>query len=81
MKRLLTTLALALSLCATAPSCAHAWWWSHHNSPGAKGAGANLKAAKTKKQKPQKQKVEHLYNSPKSWGWWHKSPGPAGAGS
>ena len=80
MKRLLLSLGLAVVLCAIAPSSAHAWWWSHH-SAGPKGAGGNVKVAKTKTPKPKKQNVEHLYNFPKSLGWWHKSPGPAGAGS
>jgi hypothetical protein len=85
MKRLLSVLGLVLFLCALVPSSARAWWWSHHrnshDSPGPAGAGATSKAIRPKKEKHLKEKVEHLYNSPKSWGWLHKSPGPMGAGS
>jgi len=79
MKRLLPALVVALCLCALSPS-AHAWWWPfHHKSTNSAGATSN--AGKPKKEKHHQDKVEHLYNSPKSWGWFHKSPGPMGAGS
>jgi hypothetical protein len=81
MKRFLPALAVFLCLCALCPG-ANAWWWSrHHNSPGPAGVGANSKPVKVKKEKHHQERVEHLYNSPKSWGWFHKSPGPMGAGS
>jgi hypothetical protein len=79
MKRFLPTLAIALCLGALAPST-HAWWWPHHRK-SSNSAGATSTAGKPKKEKHHKETVEHLYNSPKSWGWFHKSPGPMGAGS
>jgi len=83
MKRTLPMLALALCVSALLPSSADAWWWSRHKSAPPAGAGATSKPVKPKKEKHRndKPKGEHLYNFPKSWGWFHKSPGPAGAGS
>jgi hypothetical protein len=45
----------------------------------------SMKSAKTKKSKhsqdnPSTGNSGHLYGFPKSVGWWHKGPGPAGAG-
>lgn len=56
-------------------------WWSFHRN--------KVHKQKTKKDKHNKESRtasnanngEHLYNFPRSIGWWHKGPGPAGAGA
>ena len=47
------------------------------------GAGGDQKAqsAKAHTGKVQLEKPTPLYTSPKSVGWWHKSPAPMGAGA
>jgi hypothetical protein len=93
MKRLLLALGAACLFTAFGPVpvvSAH-WWWHHHSKSANAAANAEANPA-PKKAKPQKahkekhhhqsmNKPEHLYNSPKSVGWWHKTPGPMGAGS
>ena len=62
-------------------ACAQHWW--RQTDPGPMDAGAN-KQAKSEKQhtgKPRLEKATPLYTTPKSVGWWHKSPGPMGAGA
>ncbi len=95
MKRLFLALGAACLFTAFGPVpvvSAH-WWWHHHSKSSNANAAANAEANPApKKSKPQKahkekhrhqgmNKPEHLYNSPKSVGWWHKGPGPMGAGS
>lgn len=60
---------------------AHDWWWWHHSSPKPAGVGADSKYKHTKSAKaPQMSKPIALFTTPKSIGFWHKSPGPMGAG-
>lgn len=61
------------------PSFAH--HWRGHTGPGPRGAGADQKAEKQPAQKTQLEKPTPLYTSPKSIGWWYKSPAPMGAGA
>ena len=88
---------LLLAIFGPVPAvAAHRWWpWGHHShskptnaSSNPAPAAATPKNPKAKKQK--KDKVHHekhsggnepLYTVPKTVGWWHKGPGPAGAGS
>jgi hypothetical protein len=91
MKRLFFALACALLLATLWPVTANAAprWWphrSHHSNSGdpAKAPKSKNKTKKTKAhhEKHQRQDPgEHLYSSPRSVGWHHKQPGPAGAGS
>lgn len=76
---------------------AHWWPWGHHSkaaassSPNADASSAHKgktpKAPKAKKEKKAKAAKssggahDPLYTVPKSVGWWHKGPGPAGAGA
>jgi len=88
MKRLFLALGAACLFTAFGPvSVVSANWWWHHSKTAAAKAEASPKPKKAKPQKTHKEKhqrmnkPEHLYNSPKSVGWFHKSPGPMGAGS
>jgi hypothetical protein len=86
MKRLTFALSAALLLGTVGPLptvSARDWWWHHHSNPGPAGVGANSKVKRTKTQRGSRVhgKLEALYNSPKSVGWWHKGPGPMGAGT
>jgi hypothetical protein len=90
MKRLLVIAACALVFAAFGPvpaASAHWWPWKHHSKTAA--ANGDTKPAKAKKAKKSKAAREDnrstgasgpLYTVPKSVGWWHKGPGPAGAG-
>ena len=69
-------------------ACAQHWW--RQTGPGPMGAGAdrinwasswNVKLAWPHIRKASLEKPTPLYTTPKSVGWWHKGPGPAGAGS
>jgi hypothetical protein len=85
MKRLIFALGAALLVSTLGPLptvSARDWWW-HHSKPGPAGVGANSKTKRTKAQREGRShsKLEALYTSPKSIGWWHKSPGPMGAGA
>ena len=91
MKRLIFALCGALLLTTLGPLpvvSAHNWWWHHHSrsSPSPAGVGADNNAKRTKASKAHHEKGPRgdsaaLYTSPKTVGWWHKSPGPMGAGS
>lgn len=86
MKRPIFALGAALLLSTLGPLpsvSAHSWWWHHHSNPGPAGVGANSKTKRTKTQRGSRShsKLEALYTSPKSVGWWHKGPGPIGAGT
>jgi hypothetical protein len=91
MKRLIFALCGALLLTTLGPLpvvSAHNWWWHHHSrsSPSPAGVGADNNAKRTKSSKARHEKGRRadsaaLYTSPKTVGWWHKSPGPMGAGS
>jgi hypothetical protein len=52
-------------------------------NPGPAGVGATQKTkkAKARHEKRQHNKSTPLYSIPKSVGWFHHGPGPAGAGS
>ena len=94
MKRLLVALAAVFLFTALGPvPSANAWWWHHHSNSSSKSSAPatpkSPKPGKTPKQ-PKTHKEKHqrdtntgssLYSVPKSVGWWHKMPGPAGAGS
>ena len=59
---------------------AHGWWW-HAKGAGPAGAGSDkARKAKAHREKPEREKREPLHKTPKTVGWWHKGPGPAGAG-
>jgi hypothetical protein len=83
MKRLLPALCAAILLSTLGQASAQAGWWHRHSGPGPAGVGANKKDKQTKahREKRTHEKVQALYNFPKSVGWFHKGPGPAGAGS
>lgn len=81
MKRLLQGFFGVLLLCALASSPARAWWW--HHKKHASTADTNATKAhheKHTREKQAREKHEPLYKFPKTVGWWHKGPGPAGAG-
>jgi hypothetical protein len=85
MKRPIFALGAALLLSTLGPLptvSARDWWW-HHSNPSPAGVGANSKTKRTKTQRGShsRGKLEALYNSPKSVGWWHKGPGPMGVGA
>jgi hypothetical protein len=95
MKRLLLVLAVALlwAVCSPAPVSAGIWPFGHHSSKSKSESQPKPKEHKEKAhhsffhrhenaQKAQRNDSAPLYTSgPKSIGWWHKTPGPAGAGS
>jgi hypothetical protein len=92
MKRLFLALGAACLFTAFGPLpvvSAHMHWPWHHSKSSASTANANAaslnpapKKSKTPKEKHQKgDQPQHLWASPKSVGWFHKSPGPMGAGS
>ena len=92
MKRLLLILCAAIFLSCFGPASfarsqdpqgatvehqeKHHWWNFHRNK---------VHKQKTKKDKhhkgEQQASGDHLYNIPKTVGFWHKDPGPAGAGA
>jgi hypothetical protein len=79
MKRLLLGLVCILFLCALAPLPAHAWWWHHkHHAPA--NTAPDAKNTKAHDEKHHRGNSDPLYTFPKTVGWWHKGPGPAGAG-
>jgi len=69
----------------------HAQYRWGHSGPGPRGAGAdkinwwtsswNYKWRWPHFREVQLEKPTPLYTSPKSVGWWHKSPAPMGAGA
>jgi hypothetical protein len=70
-----------LTMLGPVPMAYAHWWWHHHSSPPAAGAGADNKSKRTKAgREPGMAKPVALYGTPKSLGWWHKYPGPMGAG-
>jgi len=89
--------ALLLGVHSPSPATARGWPWGHHSkskSASAAAAPADAEAAPKKSSKPKNAKTpkakhekhqqasgDHLYSMPKSVGWLHKGPGPAGAGS
>jgi len=97
MKRLLPALCVIALFTAFGPiPSAQAWWWHHHakSSSGSSASSAaepssakpskppkHQKTPKAHKDKTQPGDGSHLYSIPKSVGWWHKMPGPAGAGA
>jgi hypothetical protein len=95
MKRLLLVLAAALVWAVLSPAPVSAGWWPFGHHAKAKSSSAEQQPAAHKEHKAhhsffhrhesaQKQhdSAAPLYTSgPKSVGWWHKTPGPAGAGS
>jgi len=65
---------------------AYAQHWVQPTGPGPKGAGADTrmewpKWPKLHIERSHQEKLTPLYTSPKSTGWWQKSPAPMGAGS
>lgn len=70
-----------LTTLGAVPKASADWWW-HHSSPQPAGVGADSKYKRTKShgRDPGMAKPVALYNTPKSFGWWHKYPGPMGAG-
>jgi hypothetical protein len=95
MKRLLLVLAAALVWAILSPAPVSAGWWpfGHHSKAKSASDAGQPPAHKEKAHhsifrrhvRAQSQHVDPatpLYTSgPKSVGWWHKTPGPAGAGS
>jgi hypothetical protein len=88
MKRLFLVFAGALLWASVSPAPVSAsWWkWGHHSKSNANAASKEHKQ-KTHHSwfhhdKAQRNSGGALYTSgPKSVGWFHKMPGPAGAGS
>jgi hypothetical protein len=79
MKRLLLLLTCAIVLSTAAPLAAFP-------GPKPQGNGSDHKHRwfqfhKVHKEKQQREKQDSLHNFPKSVGWWHHGPGPAGAGA
>jgi hypothetical protein len=79
MKRLLLVLTCAVVLAMAVPFAA----FPAHKQ---QGAGSDHKHHwfsfhRTHKEKHQADKHDSLHNFPRSVGWWHHYPGPAGAGA
>jgi len=79
MKRLLLLLTCAIVLSTAAPLAAF---------PGPKGQGSGsapkhrwFSFHRSHKKKAQRENHDSLQKFPKSVGWWHHGPGPAGAGA
>jgi hypothetical protein len=79
MKRLLLLIASAVFLSILGPLSAYA------QVP--QGAGTDGKSSRVKvhrhwwqHEKHHREKTAPIYTVPKSVGWWHHDPGPAGAG-
>jgi hypothetical protein len=83
MKRLLLVLACAsvLAILAPAPASARHWWPHHSKSKAAATPKDKTKRTKAGREKHHDSGTESLYSVPKTVGWWHKGPGPAGAGA
>jgi len=88
MKRLLLVLAAALIWAILSPAPVSAGWWprSHHSKAKAEANAGHKEHTRRAwfhhRQKQQHNSSDPLYTSgPKTVGWWHKGPGPAGAGS
>jgi hypothetical protein len=59
----------------------HHWWNFHKNKVHKEKVKKEKHHKDGQQQSAQQQSAGgHLYNFPKSLGWWHKGPGPAGAG-
>jgi hypothetical protein len=89
MKRLFLVFAAALLWAALspAPTSAGIWPFGHHSKVKSEEKPPKQHKEKTKRswfhhEHHQRNTAGPLYTSgPKSIGWWHKTPGPAGAGS
>ena len=91
MKHFVFSLCAVLFLAFGPVRVARAQPWWRHNGPGPMGAGAdkinwwtsswNYKWTWPHAGKEQLEKPTPLYSSPKSVGWWHKSPAPMGEGA
>ena len=87
MKRLLLICALALIWTVFSPSTVSAHWWGRHKKHAAADAEANPKQkhkrSRFHREHQQRDASGGLYTTggPKTVGFWHKMPGPAGAGS
>lgn len=82
MKRLSLVFACALALAISSPAPASARHWWPHRSKSKSTAEPKDKSKKSKagREKHHDSGTEPLYSIPRSVGWWHKEPGPAGAG-
>jgi hypothetical protein len=84
MKRLpLALVAILMFTFGPIPS-ARAWWWHRHHDPPLAGVGADKKSTvkKAPREARHHEKPVHIYNKPRSFGWWHHdTPGPMGAGA
>jgi len=94
---LLLCCATLFSVIGPVPSASASWWpWHHHSKNSGSGSphapkpskSKSPKAPKAKKEKHHHQKAAKTDNAgvgttpgPRSVGWWHKQPGPAGAGA
>jgi hypothetical protein len=76
MKRLLLLLTCAIVLSTAAPLAAF-----RAQKPQGAGSERKYKKVKVHKEKHDREKHDPLHKSPKSVGWWHHGPGPAGAGA
>jgi hypothetical protein len=86
MKRLSLALlgAILLTAFGPVPIVSANWWWHHNSTPPPAGVGSDNKTKKSKvgrRNRSKQAKNPPLYATPKSVGWWHKTPGPMGAGS
>ncbi len=92
MKRLLVVLSFTLFLCVAAPSANGAtdirFWHRHHKDPSATTEAPKPKAKRSllHRAKPSREAAAHSeatygMTGPKSVGWRHPQPGPAGYGA
>jgi hypothetical protein len=92
MKRLLLAVCCALALCTFGPvptASALGWpWHRHHKDSANSNSGHHEKAKKSrhhreKSQDPSapQQSAAGVSPGPRTVGWWHPGPGPAGAGA
>jgi hypothetical protein len=57
------------------------FWHRHKKTPATANANHKDKPSKHHRERETRDSSGALYSTPKTVGWWHRGPGPAGAGA
>ena len=83
MKRLLLAFVAVFFLISVGPlpvASARSWWPHSHRKGSPAVTKQKGKKSKASREEHGRSNSDPLYSVPRSVGWWHKQPGPAGAG-